>query len=175
MILYVDGSVRSIHISFSFPYLPPPPPPSLQLYSSEFSHHLTELERRVSSSSAEALGTSFSVLRQQLEHWQHLEGFIGGLGRLLETMVTSQKKLMDIGTQVCVCVCVCVCDHSHSSSSSFSSFSPFFFTQVSQDVVQLVRRNHKQWSDLRKTISSRINDIKTLLSKPDPENSKIGQ
>ena len=37
--------------------------------------------------------------------------------------------------------------------------------QVSQDVVQLVRRYHKQWSDIRKIISSRLTEIKTQLDK----------
>lgn len=39
-------------------------------------------------------------LKQEFEHWQKMEANANGLGRVLEAMVASQKKMMGIGVQV---------------------------------------------------------------------------
>ena len=46
-------------------------------------------------------------LKQEFEHWQKMEANANGLGRVLEAMVASQKKMMGIGVQVKKIIVLC--------------------------------------------------------------------
>ena len=72
----------------------------LQVLSDQLSQKLSDWQEKLSP--VEPLASSMQMLKHQLEHWQQCETGIGGLGKMLESMVTSQRKLVDMGAQVVV-------------------------------------------------------------------------
>ena len=58
---------------------------------------------------------------------------------------------------------------------SISLFILFLLLQVSPDAVQLVKRYHKQWNDLRKPIIAHLDTIKKTIWKLDPSNVEMSK
>ena len=72
----------------------------LLILSNQLSQKLSDWQKKLSP--MEPLGSSMQILKHQLEHWQQCETGIGGLGKILESMNTSQRKLVGMGAQVVV-------------------------------------------------------------------------
>ena len=72
----------------------------LQVLSDQLSQKFSDWQENLSP--VEPLGSSMQMLKHQLKHWQQCEIGIGGLGKMVESMVTSQRKLVDMGAQVVV-------------------------------------------------------------------------
>jgi hypothetical protein len=109
-----------------------------QLLCTQFSQNMTELCAKV----PDSLQLPFTLpeLKRLLEKWQQMEVNTNGLGRVLEAMVASQKKLKELDVQ------------------------------ISPDAVHLVKTYHNQWNKLRKTNSTFIETIKSTKDKFDPRN-----
>lgn len=82
------------------------------MLSTQFSQNMTEIHSKVPETIE--LASTLPELRRQLESWQLIEKNNNGLGRVLEAMVASQRKLMGLGVQVryyswyCIVHTICV-------------------------------------------------------------------
>ena len=69
-----------------------------QLLSKQFSQNLTDILSRMPHNFQPS--TTLPGLKQQQEMWQSMDTNANSLGRILETMVSSQKRLKEMGVKV---------------------------------------------------------------------------
>ena len=69
-----------------------------QLLSKQFSQNLTDILSRMPHNFQPS--TTLPGLKQQQEMWQSMDTNTTSLGRILETMVSSQKRLKEMGVKV---------------------------------------------------------------------------
>ena len=80
------------------------------------------------------------MLTQQLEELREFEAGLVVVGNVLEKVISTQKKLVQLGAK------------------------------VSSELSELVRRFHERWLEVKKRVTARYSAIDKAMVKYDPEN-----
>ncbi|CAI8007197.1 Dystrophin, partial [Geodia barretti] len=111
---------------------------TFQTLCAECGQRLSEVELRANG--MPPVANRVVMLTQQLEELREFEAGLVVVGNVLERVIGTQKKLMQLGAR------------------------------VSGDLVELVRRFHERWGEVKKTITKRYSAIDKALVKYDPQN-----
>ena len=167
----------------------------LQTLCAECGQRLSEVELRASG--LPPVANRVVMLTQQLEELREFEAGLVVVGNVLERVIGTQKKIMQVRRFGWCTVTVCcvyisfshtphtltrsphtynivhgyyICAHTHTPHSPHAPHTHQLGAKVASELAELVRRFHERWVEVKKKVTNRYAAIDKAMVKYDPEN-----